>query len=164
MTKDKDFKALVRERMAKTGESYATARANLRPDAPDGVIEPRRFEIPTWPMTGPVGRLRDRFGQPDGVDRYVEVTADEVAVCDGVGADFRLPREAIVEVRPRTGLQAVSGIRPGSHIHLMLGGGGTVVGIRLDREVVVQIANQPTKLRELRIGVDDADGLVAALT
>jgi DinB family protein len=30
MTKDQDFKALVRARMAKTGESYATARANLQ--------------------------------------------------------------------------------------------------------------------------------------
>lgn len=29
MTKDQDFKALVRARMAKTGESYAAARANL---------------------------------------------------------------------------------------------------------------------------------------
>src|SRR3954452_13401108 len=31
MTDDKDFKRLVRQRMAKTGESYATARARLRP-------------------------------------------------------------------------------------------------------------------------------------
>src|SRR4051812_49692250 len=31
MTDDKDFKRLVRQRMAKTGESYATARSRLRP-------------------------------------------------------------------------------------------------------------------------------------
>jgi hypothetical protein len=31
MTKNQDFKALVRARMAKTGESYAAARANLQP-------------------------------------------------------------------------------------------------------------------------------------
>lgn len=31
MTRDKDFKRLVRQRMAKTGESYSTARTKLRP-------------------------------------------------------------------------------------------------------------------------------------
>src|SRR4051794_26241905 len=31
MTDDNDFKRLVRQRMAKTGESYSTARARLRP-------------------------------------------------------------------------------------------------------------------------------------
>lgn len=33
MTKDRDFKKVVRSRVAKTGESYATARARLRPKA-----------------------------------------------------------------------------------------------------------------------------------
>ncbi|MGJ9403934.1 DUF2087 domain-containing protein [Arthrobacter sp. KK5.5] len=32
MTRDRDFKNLVRRRMAETGETYAAARANLRPD------------------------------------------------------------------------------------------------------------------------------------
>jgi hypothetical protein len=34
MPQDKDFKRLVRARMGKTGESYTTARAHLRPDRP----------------------------------------------------------------------------------------------------------------------------------
>lgn len=33
MTEDRDFKRLVRRRQAKTGESYAAARASMRPDA-----------------------------------------------------------------------------------------------------------------------------------
>jgi hypothetical protein len=36
MPTDKDFKRLVRARMARTGEAYTTARAQLRPDDPDG--------------------------------------------------------------------------------------------------------------------------------
>ncbi|HUP69955.1 MAG TPA: hypothetical protein VM142_09080 [Acidimicrobiales bacterium] len=35
MTKDHDFKRLVRDRMARSGESYATARAHLRPARAD---------------------------------------------------------------------------------------------------------------------------------
>ncbi|MDQ1402159.1 MAG: hypothetical protein QOG03_475 [Actinomycetota bacterium] len=35
MTEDADFKRLVRERMEKTGESFAAARRQLRPNAPD---------------------------------------------------------------------------------------------------------------------------------
>jgi len=34
MTEDSDFKNLVRERMARTGETYTAARAALRPDYP----------------------------------------------------------------------------------------------------------------------------------
>jgi hypothetical protein len=35
MTRQADFKRRVRARMAKTGESYATARARLRTEHPD---------------------------------------------------------------------------------------------------------------------------------
>lgn len=38
MTKDHDFKHLVRERMAKTGESYAAARRQLRSDLDDTTL------------------------------------------------------------------------------------------------------------------------------
>jgi len=48
MPTDKDFKRLVRGRMAKTGEAYTTARAHLRPDDPDD------------PDDGDPGRLRGR--------------------------------------------------------------------------------------------------------
>ncbi|WP_232847797.1 hypothetical protein [Occultella kanbiaonis] len=34
MTEESDFKKLVRERMAQTGENYTTARAAFRPDEP----------------------------------------------------------------------------------------------------------------------------------
>lgn len=34
MTKDEDFKALIRARMGKTGESYATARRQILADSP----------------------------------------------------------------------------------------------------------------------------------
>lgn len=38
MTEDSDFKHLVRERMASTGETYTAARAALRPDDPPAEV------------------------------------------------------------------------------------------------------------------------------
>jgi hypothetical protein len=162
MTKDRDFKSLVRERMTETGESYATARANLRGGPTSGNREPRRFRIPDWPMTGRIAALRDAFG-PTRDDLYVEVDDDGIDVHNGAGTEFRLPREAVVEARRCDGLSALSGVGRGNHIKLLYGAGGTVVAIKLDREVIVQIAGQPELCRELRVGVDDADGLVALL-
>lgn len=77
MTQDSDFKRLVRERMARTGENYTTARATLmdaapvRPEAPaSGPVT--HFETNTEPLTSAAreqqrlvarwffdGRLRD---------------------------------------------------------------------------------------------------------
>jgi Domain of unknown function (DUF4872)/Butirosin biosynthesis protein H, N-terminal len=54
MPTDKDFKRLVRARMGKTGESYTTARSQLRPD-PD----------PARPDAGPGGHGRLRGRHPD---------------------------------------------------------------------------------------------------
>lgn len=39
MTKDEDFKGLVRARMGKTGESYATARRQILAGSPSGTDE-----------------------------------------------------------------------------------------------------------------------------
>jgi len=39
MTKEREFKDKVRERMAKTGESYTAARAMLAPDREPGLDE-----------------------------------------------------------------------------------------------------------------------------
>lgn len=159
MTKERDFKALVRERMTKTGESYAAARASLRGESAD---ERRRFTIPVWPMTGPIARFESNFGEPD-VERYVDVTADEVIV--EMGADTRcvLPRSAIVDVRRCDGLQWVTGLRRKARVHILYGGGGSGVAIRLDRDVDIVVAGERHPLRELRIGVDDAAALAEAL-
>ena len=164
MTKDRDFKALVRERMTETGESYAAARANLRGGPAPSAGEPRRFRIPDWPMTGRISLLRDAFG-PTREDLYVEVDDDGIDVHNGSGTDFRLPRDAVVDARRCDGLRSVfRGVGRGRHIKVLYGAGGTVVAIKLDREVIVQIAGEPEPCRELRIGVDDADALVALLT
>lgn len=48
MTKNSDFKKLVRERMAKTGESYTTAKRNLEADR-----EPTKPTLEGWVITGP---------------------------------------------------------------------------------------------------------------
>jgi hypothetical protein len=164
MTKDSDFKALVRERMNKTGESYAAARASLRRDAPASPGEPRRFEIPTWPMTGIVSTLRDSSAD-DGIERYVEVTADVIEVHDGAGNDFSLPRAAVVEARVCAGIpNVIRGLIGNTDTHLLYGGGGTVAAIRLAEPVDVRLGGSDVQLRELRVGVDDAPGLVAALS
>ncbi len=46
MTKNNDFKKLVRERMAKTGESYATARRQMEGERPAPTLD-------GWVITGP---------------------------------------------------------------------------------------------------------------
>jgi hypothetical protein len=63
MTKQRDFKALVRERMAKTGERYTAARAHLlaKPDRTSGAAEP------------PPGVL-------DGYDRFGGIQSGTAAV------------------------------------------------------------------------------------
>lgn len=54
MTDEKDFKRLVRARMADTGELYTTARAGLRPEAPrsgaslDGVVPMDLAALEAW--------------------------------------------------------------------------------------------------------------------
>ena len=162
MTKDHDFKALVRERMAKTGESYAAARANLRGERQGPAGAPRRFTIPVWPMTGPIAQLGASIGDPT-VERYVDVTDDEVVV--HMSADTRcvLPRDAIVDVQRCDGLAWVTGLRRERKVHILYGGGGSGVAVRLDRDVDILVAGESQPLRELRIGVDDAGALADAL-
>jgi Ser/Thr protein kinase RdoA (MazF antagonist) len=61
MTDDRDFKRLVRARMAKTGESYTAARAHFRP--PSDAIEAFRARAYTRPPADRVGtHLHDRYG------------------------------------------------------------------------------------------------------
>lgn len=60
MTKDRDFKRRVRERMAKTGESYTTARAHLLARSSEGVgptagPAPTPGGQPAAPTAGPDG-------------------------------------------------------------------------------------------------------------
>lgn len=172
MTKDRDFKALVRERMIKTGESYAAARAILRSGGRiDGggtatvvTDEPSRFTIPDWPMTGPIARLRGtlELGEPN-VDSYIEVTAADVFVHMSDDTGCVLPRDAIIEVRRCDGLQLFGGLRREAHVRILYGGGGSVVAIRLDRDVDMWAAGSHDVVRELRVGVDDADALIALL-
>ena len=159
MTKDKDFKALVRDRMTRTGESYAAARANLRGSPPE---EPRRFTIPVWPMTGRVAQLGGRFGDPD-VERYVDVTPDEVVVHMDRDTGCVLPRAAIVDVRRCDGLQWLANLRSEARVHILYGGGGSGVAIRVDHDLDIVVSGARHPLRELRVGVDDADALAAAL-
>jgi hypothetical protein len=170
MTKDRDFKTLVRERMTKTGESYAAARASLRSGGgardpeKSATDAPRRFTIPDWPMTGPVSRLRGtlELGTP-GADSYIEVTADDVFVHMSDDTGCVLPRDAIVDVRRCDGLQLFAGLRREAHVHILYGGGGSVVAMKLDRDADIWAAGSHDTVRELRVGVDDADALVALL-
>ncbi|HEX7165590.1 MAG TPA: phosphotransferase [Acidimicrobiales bacterium] len=59
MTEGKDLKRLVRQRMAKTGESYTTARAHFRPPVPR---EPQPEEVS-------VAAFRDGIYTRSGLDR-----------------------------------------------------------------------------------------------
>jgi hypothetical protein len=113
-------------------------------------------------MTGPISRLRPSF-RDDDTDRYVDVTADEVVVHMSDDTGCVLPRDAIVDVRRCDGLSLFAGLRRDAHVHILYGGGGSNVAIKLDREVDIWAGGEMDVVRELRVGVDDADALVALL-
>jgi Domain of unknown function (DUF4872)/Butirosin biosynthesis protein H, N-terminal len=88
MPTDKDFKRLVRARMAKTGEAYTTARAHLRPDDPDGDDdnsgEPRTLRG-RHPDTAALTRLLAALGVTDPAGGRPLTEAMALGVAGGIG-------------------------------------------------------------------------------
>lgn len=119
MTRKKDFKAVVRARMAKTGESYTTARRHLTEHGERGVAS--GSVIPPYPPTGfslSADQSRHAFRTFEDVMRDlrenngVDVGPDVVRVWmgDPMIFDISMPRGAIRAVE-RVGDRA-----PGSNI------------------------------------------------
>ena len=84
MTKQKDFKQLVRQRMKKTGERYAAARAQILAQRAQADGE---SVLSRGGMQGDVGALRNALhasglSEPDG-SPLTEATA--FGLCGGVG-------------------------------------------------------------------------------
>lgn len=110
MPREKDFKRIVRARMAETGERYTAARSNLRPGAGSGepMDEPHRLagEVPT--DLGALQALRrDRprpvpGEQPTSFGPHWEVSVDA-----GGRLDVLIP--PVLEVAAVTGLGPVLG-------------------------------------------------------
>jgi len=85
MPTDKDFKRLVRARMAKTGEAYTTARAHLRPDDPDaGDDSPGRLRG-RHPDTAALTRLLAALGVTDATGGRPLSEAMALGVAGGIG-------------------------------------------------------------------------------
>src|SRR5829696_7988199 len=82
MPADKDFKRLVRARMGKTGESYTTARAHLRPDRDPG--PPERFQG-RHPDTAGLTRLLAALGVTDPATGRPLSEAMVLGVAGGIG-------------------------------------------------------------------------------
>lgn len=131
MTDDHDFKKLVRDRMARTGESYTTARANLLRGEDDDQRAPARE--PAGPRDGtgesgaePSAPAEHRLAAPgaaqENIDRLqarTKAVFEDSAVVFGdrslvvrLGASFRVevPYERIRRVQP------VPDKRPGSSL------------------------------------------------
>jgi len=83
MPADKDFKRLVRARMGKTGESYTTARSQLRPDRDPGQ-EPERFQG-RHPDTAALTRLLAALGVTDPATGRPLSKAMVIGVAGGIG-------------------------------------------------------------------------------
>jgi hypothetical protein len=83
MPTDKDFKRLVRARMAKTGEAYTTARAHLRPDDPDDG-DPGRLRG-RHPDTAALTRLLAALGVTDPSSGRPLTEAMALGVAGGIG-------------------------------------------------------------------------------
>lgn len=100
MTDDSDFKHLVRERMARTGETYTAAHAALRPDAtphhppvarpgadPDDTVA---FTGDTGYAEGATGRAEHREqGGPSSMAAYLDVdpalSVDDLVMLGSLG-------------------------------------------------------------------------------
>ena len=82
MPTDKDFKRLVRARMGKTGESYTTARSNLRPDGPPGPLQGRH------PDTAALARLLAALGVTDPASGQPLTEAVLLGVAGGIGVAY----------------------------------------------------------------------------
>jgi hypothetical protein len=82
MPNDKDFKRLVRARMGKTGESYTTARSQLRPDPGPGRAGPLRGRHPD---TAALTRLLAALGVTDPATGRPLGEATVLGVSGGIG-------------------------------------------------------------------------------
>lgn len=84
MPEDKDFKRLVRDRMAETGEPYTKARAELRPD--DASAMPGESVSAPGPVTEVYRRAVDDpdfaaqlLADPEGAGREMGLTGSDLA-------------------------------------------------------------------------------------
>jgi len=82
MPTDKDFKRLVRARMGKTGESYATARAHLRPHHDPGPLRGRH------PDTAALARLLAALGVADPATGRPLSEAMCLGIAGGIGVAY----------------------------------------------------------------------------
>jgi hypothetical protein len=94
---------------------------------------------------------------------YLELEGDVVRVRLGWSFAAEIPRTSIRSVR-RMGHRAWSiGVRGWRGRWLVNGARGPIVLIEIDPTVPARTFRIPFRLRELRVSVDDPDGLVAAL-
>jgi uncharacterized protein DUF4872/butirosin biosynthesis protein H-like len=85
MPRDKDFKRLVRARMGKTGESYTTARAQLRPDGAPDLPDRLRGR---YPDTAALTRLLAALGVTDPTSARPLSEAMVLGIAGGIGVAY----------------------------------------------------------------------------
>jgi Domain of unknown function (DUF4872)/Butirosin biosynthesis protein H, N-terminal len=85
MPTDKDFKRLVRARMGKTGESYTTARAHLRPHRDPGQPAPLQGRHPD---TAALARLLAALGVADPATGRPLSEATALGISGGIGVAY----------------------------------------------------------------------------
>ena len=94
MPEDKDFKRIVRARMAETGEPYTAARASLRPDRSSGTASPELASFPDIVRLdlAALEAWRRERGRPvpdesqSSSDPHWELTIDAGGRADALGA------------------------------------------------------------------------------
>jgi hypothetical protein len=113
MTTQQSFKRRIRARMAKTGESYTAARAQLLPD-PEPGYEPRMTDEKVEAATGRV--WADWFAE---LDEWGAVEREHRDIAAWLGAEHGVPgwwaQTITVEYERARGLRPVRGDRDGSH-------------------------------------------------
>jgi Domain of unknown function (DUF4287) len=113
MTTQQSFKRRIRARMAKTGESYTAARAQLLPD-PEPEYEPRISDEKVEAATGRV--WRDWF---DLLDEWGAVDREHREIAGWLNAEHGVPgwwaQGVTVEYEKARGLRPIGGDRDGTY-------------------------------------------------
>jgi len=176
--RDKDFKRIVRARMAATGERYTTARSRLLAEGGGTAVPP-----------GQVGSVDSATTFPVSFDRasrvpmavlhtgpkvaWVRVSASTVDIRLGWAFRATLAREAVASARPLSGglsqlpppfrLSVLRGVNYWPRTCLVNGAGTGLVDIILDPPKWVRLGFFRAPVRRLIVSVEDPAGLVAAL-
>jgi hypothetical protein len=169
MTKDRDFKKLVRERMTKTGESYSTARMNLRrdPHGDPGSRSARRWQISFGTLFKfMMSRARSDI-RLSPLESFVELGPETAHVQMGRAFRADIPLSSIISATPDRSPVRGRGVHGDDGKWLVNGSSKGIVKLRIEPACRADLTLGPLSgevpLQELRVSLEEPAGFLRAL-